>query len=143
MVVLNHSLQKCKNDVAKKPTGNRCCTGPVHVRTEFRFEAHLDPALQLRHPVREVQQLIMKQFVVLLAFVSPLALAVVETSYGNRGGALDGGIGVPAAPLSVAQKATAPHCVTTSDTVTSQQIILPALKSCIDTKTFEWYSHWF
>ena len=99
----------------------------------------MDPALQLRHPLWEVQQLIMKQFVVLLAFVSPLALAEVKTSYETQGGAL------AAAPVAVAMRvSTAPPC-NTSDTVTSQQIILPTLKSnsSIDTKTFEWYSHWF
>ena len=94
----------------------------------------MDPALQLRHPLWEVQQLIMKQFVVLLAFVSPLALAEVKTSYETQGGAL------AVAPVAVAQRVS-----TASDTVTSQQIILPTLKSnsSIDTKTFEWYSHWF
>ena len=99
----------------------------------------MDSALQLRHPLWEVQQLIMKQFVVLLAFVSPLVLAEVKTSYETQGGAL------AAAPVAVAQRvSTAPPC-NTCDTVTSQEIILPTLKSnsSIDTKTFEWYSHWF
>merc|ERR1712128_338338 len=69
-------------------------------------------------------QLIMKQFVVLLAFLSPLALAEAEASYGIHGGALGyaGSVGIAAAPVAVAQRAiTAPHCQTTYDTVTSQQ----------------------
>merc|ERR1712243_124995 len=77
------------------------------------------------------KQLIMKQFVVLLAFVSPLALAEAEASYGLHGGALGyaGAVGVAAAPVAVAaapvavaqRVATAPHCQTTYDTITSQQ----------------------
>merc|ERR1712037_12313 len=70
------------------------------------------------------KQLIMKQFVVLLAFLSPLALAEAEASYGIHGGAYGyaGAVGVAAAPVAVAQRAiTAPHCQTTYDTVTSQQ----------------------
>merc|ERR1712128_112051 len=66
-------------------------------------------------------QLIMKQFVVLLAFLSPLALAEAEASYGIHGGALGyaGSVGIAAAPVAVAQRAiTAPHCQTTYDTVT-------------------------
>merc|ERR1712128_144528 len=69
-------------------------------------------------------QLIMKQFVVLLAFLSPLALAEADASYGIHGGALGyaGSVGIAAAPVAVAQRAiTAPHCQTTYDTVTSQQ----------------------
>merc|ERR1712212_281559 len=67
-------------------------------------------------------QLIMKQFVVLPAFVSPLALAEAEASYGIHGAALGGAVGVAAAPVAVAQRgATAPHCQTTYDTVTCQQ----------------------
>merc|ERR1711887_298924 len=67
-------------------------------------------------------QLIMKQFVVLLAFVSPLALAEADASYGIHGAALGGAVGVAAAPAVVAQRvATAPHCQTTYDTITSQQ----------------------
>ena len=77
----------------------------------------------------------MKQFVVLLALVSPLALAEAEASYGSQGGALAGAVGV-----AVAQRvATAPHCETTFDT--SQQIILPTLNSSFDTKHFAWRSH--
>merc|ERR1712106_1181560 len=69
-------------------------------------------------------QLIMKQFVVILAFLSPLALAEADASYGIHGGALGyaGSVGIAAAPVAVAQRAiTAPHCQTTYDTVTSQQ----------------------
>ena len=77
----------------------------------------MDSALQLRHPLWEVQ-LTMKQFVVLLAFFSLLALADAEASYGIQGGA----VGIAAAPAAVAQRvATAPQCQTTYDTVTSQQ----------------------
>merc|ERR1712212_1006237 len=67
-------------------------------------------------------QLIMKQFVVLLALVSPLALAEADASYGIHGAALGGAVGIAAAPVAVAQRvATAPHCQTAYDTVTSQQ----------------------
>merc|ERR1712212_994729 len=67
-------------------------------------------------------QLIMKQIVVLLAFVSPLALAEADASYGIHGAALGGAVGIAAAPVAVAQRvATAPHCQTAYDTVTSQQ----------------------
>merc|ERR1712018_9096 len=100
--------------------------------------------LQLRQPLWEVQQLIMKQFVVLLAFVSPLALAEAEASYGLHGGALGyaGAVGVAAAPVAVAaapvavaqRVATAPHCQTTYDTITSQQCT-PASEPVCHTRT--------
>merc|ERR1712037_875051 len=89
------------------------------------------------------KQLIMKQFVVLLAFLSPLALAEAEASYGIHGGAYGyaGAVGVAAAPVAVAQRAiTAPHCQTTYDTVTSQEchtISEPACRCWC-----HWWSRW-
>merc|ERR1712212_16957 len=70
------------------------------------------------------KQFIMKQFVVLLAFLSPLAMAEAEASYGLHGGAYGyaGAVGVAAAPVAVAQRvATAPHRQTPYDTVPSQE----------------------
>ena len=67
----------------------------------------------------------MKQFVVLLA-VCGGAFADADAQIGLHGaGALGyagGAVGVAAAPAVVAQRvATAPHCQTTYDTITSQQ----------------------
>merc|ERR1712243_301661 len=102
------------------------------------------------------KQLIMKQFVVLLAFVSPLALAEAEASYGLHGGALGyaGAVGVAAAPVAVAaapvavaqRVATAPHCQTTYDTITSQQCTTVSEPVCCWLRSWHWcwcWCHWW
>merc|ERR1711887_141682 len=87
--------------------------------------------LQLSRSLWEVlsNQTIMKQFVVLLAvcggaFAKTDADPYYAAGYAGGAGVLGygGAIGIAAAPAVVAQRvATAPHCQTTYDTITSQQ----------------------
>merc|ERR1711910_296538 len=110
--------------------------------------------LQLSRPLWEVlsNQTIMKQFVVLLAVCGgAFAKADADPYYaaGYAGGAgvlgYGGAIGIAAAPAVVAQRvATAPHCQTTYDTITSQQCHTVSEQQCheeittiVDTTTIE------
>ena len=94
----------------------------------------------------------MKQFVVLLAVCGgAFAKADADPYYaaGYAGGAgvlgYGGAIGIAAAPAVVAQRvATAPHCQTTYDTITSQQCHTVSEQQCheeittiVDTTTIE------
>merc|ERR1712055_141246 len=102
--------------------------------------------LQLSLPLWEVlsNQTIMKQFVVLLAVCGgAFAKADADPYYaaGYAGGAgvlgYGGAIGIAAAPAVVAQRvATAPHCQTTYDTITSQQCH-EEITTIVDTTTIE------
>merc|ERR1711928_315569 len=102
--------------------------------------------LQLSRPLWEVlsNQTIMKQFVVLLAVCGgAFAKAEADPYYaaGYAGGAgvlgYGGAIGIAAAPAVVAQRvATAPHCQTTYDTITSQQCH-EEITTIVDTTTIE------
>merc|ERR1719497_197929 len=86
----------------------------------------------------------MKQFVVLLAVCGgAFAKADADPYYaaGYAGGAgvlgYGGAIGIAAAPAVVAQRvATAPHCQTTYDTITSQQCHTE-ITTIVDTTTIE------
>merc|ERR1711887_493482 len=110
--------------------------------------------LQLSRSLWEVlsNQTIMKQFVVLLAVCGgAFAKADADPYYaaGYAGGAgvlgYGGAIGIAAAPAVVAQRvATAPHCQTTYDTITSQQCHTVSEQQChgeittiVDTTTIE------